>query len=88
MTKGKLEKELVEPYLPDKIVPPDYIKQVLEEANDDFPLMDFEYAVPHTMTVEEYRKRYEELESQMIEILSWRQRWFGKLRPLEKTPTK
>ncbi len=61
MIKGRLEKELVEPYVPNKIVPPEYIKDVLEEANKDFPLIDFEYKVPHTLTVEEYRNRYEEL---------------------------
>jgi hypothetical protein len=37
MTKGKLEKELVEPYMPNKIVPPEYIKDVLQAANKDFP---------------------------------------------------
>ena len=59
MNKGRLEKELVEPYVPNKIVPPEYIKDVLEEANKDFPLIDFEYNVPHTLTVEEYRNRWE-----------------------------
>jgi hypothetical protein len=77
MTKGKLEKELVEPYLPNKIVPPEYIRDVLDEANKDFPLTEFEYEVPHKWSIEEYRNRYEELERQMLEIISWRVRWFG-----------
>ena len=81
--KGKLEKELVDPYLPNKIVPPEYIKDVLDEANRDFPLIEFEYEVPHNFPLEEYKSRYEELEHQMVEILSWRFRWFGKLKSIE-----
>jgi hypothetical protein len=46
MIKGKLEKTLVDPYLPNKIVPPEYIKDVLNEANRDFPLVEFEYEGP------------------------------------------
>jgi hypothetical protein len=79
MTNGKLEKELVEPYLPSKIVPPEYIRDVLHEANNDFPSIDFEYEIPHKWPVEEYKNRYEELERQMLEIINWRLRWFGKL---------
>lgn len=78
MNKGKLEKELVEPYLPNKTIPPEYIKDVLNEANNDFPLRDFDYEVPHKWTLEEYKDRYERLEQQMLEIISWRVRWFGK----------
>ncbi len=77
MMKGKLEKTLVEPYLPNKIIPPEYIRDVLNEANMDFPLMEFEYEIPHKWPIEEYKKRYEELEQQMLEISSWRIRWFG-----------
>ena len=83
-TKGKLEKMLVDPYLPNKIVPPEYIKDVLDEANLDFPLIEFEYEIPHKFPLEEYKARYEELEHQMVEILSWRFRWFGKLKSSEK----
>jgi hypothetical protein len=83
MSKGKFEKTLVEPYLPDKIVPPQYIRDVLEEANGDFPIVEFEYEVPHDFSLEEYKNRYEELEHQMLEILNWRFRWFGKPEPLE-----
>jgi hypothetical protein len=79
MTKGKLEKTLVDPYLPSKIVPPDYIRDVLHEADKDFPPVDFEYEIPHKWTAEEYRNQYEELERQMLEILKWRQLWFGKI---------
>jgi hypothetical protein len=78
MSKGKLEKELVDPYLPDKIVPPEYIRDVLYEANRDFPLIEFEYEVPHKWPIDEYKQRYESLEQQMLEIISWRVRWFGK----------
>ncbi len=77
MTKGKLEKTLVEPYLPNKIVPPEYVRDILNEANMDFPLMEFEYEIPHKWPIEEYKKRYEELEQQMLEIVNWRARWFG-----------
>ncbi len=77
MMKGKLEKTLVEPYLPNKIVPPEYVRDILNEANMDFPLMEFEYEIPHKWPIEEYKKRYEELEQQMLEIISWRTRWFG-----------
>jgi hypothetical protein len=83
-TKGKLEKMLVDPYLPNKIVPPEYIKDVLDEANLDFPLIEFEYEIPHKFSLEEYKTRYEELEHQMVEILSWRFRWFGKPKSSEK----
>jgi hypothetical protein len=79
MPKGKLEKTLVDPYLPSKIVPPDYIRDVLHEADKDFPLVDFEYEIPHKWPVEEYQTRYEELERQILEILKWRQLWFGKI---------
>ena len=84
MSKGKLEKTIVDPYLPNKTVPPEYIKDVLDEANQDFPLVEFEYKVPHDFPLEEYKNRYEELENQMLEILSWRFRWLGKPVPLEK----
>jgi hypothetical protein len=79
MTKGKLEKELVDPYLPSKIVPPDYIRDILHEADKDFPSVDFEYEIPHKWRAEEYQNRYEELERLMLEILKWRQLWFGKM---------
>jgi hypothetical protein len=84
MDKGKFEKTIVDPYLPDKIVPPEYIKDVLDEANRDFPIVEFEYEVPHDLPLEEYKARYEELEHQMLEILNWRFRWFGKPEPIEK----
>ena len=77
MKKGKLEKELVEPYLPNKTIPPEYIRDVLNEANKDFPLRDFDYEVPHKWTLEEYKDRYERLEQQMLEIINWRIRWLG-----------
>ncbi len=77
MIKGKLEKTLVDPYLPNKIVPPEYVRDVLNEANIDFPLMEFDYEIPHKWPIEEYKKRYEELEQQMLEIIKWRVRWFG-----------
>ena len=83
MVKGKLEKTLVDPYLPSKIVPPEYIRDVLDEANKDFPIVEFEYEVPHNLPLEEYKNRYEEFEHQMLEILNWRFRWFGKPEPLE-----
>ena len=75
----KLEKTIVDPYLPSKIVPPEYIRDVLHEANNDFPSIEFEYELPHKWLDEEYKNRYEELERQMIEVLNWRSRWFGKL---------
>jgi hypothetical protein len=84
MSKGRLEKTIVDPYLPNKIVPPEYIKDVLDEANRDFPLVEFEYQIPHNFPLEEYKNRYEELEHQMLEILNWRFQWFGKPEPQEK----
>ena len=83
MDKGKLEKTLVDSYLPNKIVPPEYIRDVLDEANRDFPLIEFEYDIPHNFTLEEYKRKYEELEHQMLEVLNWRFRWFGKPEPIE-----
>jgi len=77
MSKGKFEEQLVDPYLPNKIVPPEYIKDVIKEANQDFPTVDFNYELPHKWRAEEYQDKYEELERQMIEILAWRARWFG-----------
>ena len=50
MNSGKFEKTLVQPYLPNKIVPPEYIRDVLDEANRDFPLVEFEYKIPHNFT--------------------------------------
>jgi hypothetical protein len=88
MKKGKFEKTLVESYLPKKLVPPDYIKDILNEADDDFPIFDFEYSLPHVLTSDEYRQRYEDLEKHMMEVLEWRQRWFGTQKPLEKRTTK
>ena len=44
MTKGKLEKTIIDP---SKIVPPEYIRDVLHEANNDFPSIGFEYELPH-----------------------------------------
>lgn len=79
MKKGKLEKDLVDAYLPDKIIPPEYIRDVLVEANKAFPLIEFDYAVPHKWPLEEYKTRYELLERQMLEIVKWRFDWFGKL---------
>ncbi len=43
----------------------------------DFPLIEFDYEIPHKWPIEEYKKRYEELEQQMLEISSWHIRWFG-----------
>jgi hypothetical protein len=83
MDKGKLEKILVDPYLPNKIVPPEYIRDVLDEANRDFPFLEFEYEVPHNFALEDYKSKYEELEHQMLEVLNWRFRWFGKPEPIE-----
>lgn len=77
MTAGKFEEKIVRPYLPNKIVPPEYIRDILKEANNDFPTIDFEFELPHKWQNEEYKNKYEELERQMIEILSWRARWFG-----------
>ncbi len=77
MTKGRLEKTLVDPYLPSKIVPPEYIRDILNESNNDFPSIEFEYDLPHKWNADEYQSRYEELERQMLEILNWRQSWFG-----------
>ena len=77
MAKGKFENQLVVPYLPNKIIPPEYIRDVLNEANDDFPSIDFEFQVPHKWPIEEYKERFEELEQLMMEILSWRTNWFG-----------
>ena len=77
MKKGNFEEQLVDPYLPNKIVPPEFIRDVIKEANQDFPKLDFDYELPHKWRSEEYQKKYEELERQMIEILAWRARWFG-----------
>lgn len=77
MKKGNFEEQLVDPYLPNKIVPPEFIRDVIKEANQDFPKLDFDYELPHKWRNEEYQKKYEELERQMIEILAWRARWFG-----------
>jgi len=79
LIKGKFEKDLVDAYLPNKIVPPEYIRDVLIEANKNFPLIEFEYEIPHNWPVEEYQNRYEALERQMLEIIQWRLRWFGQL---------
>lgn len=77
MKKGKFEEILVDPYLPNKIVPPEYIRDVVKEANMDFPNLDFNYELPHKWSREEYEGKYEELERQVIEIIAWRARWFG-----------
>jgi hypothetical protein len=78
MIEGKFEEQIVKPYLPNKIIPAEFIRDVLNEADKDFPTIDFEFEVPHKWGNEEYKERYEELERQMLEILSWRTRWFGK----------
>jgi hypothetical protein len=88
MTKGKFEKILVESYLPKKMVPPDYIRDILNEADNDFPLFDFEYSLPHVLTSDEYRQRYEDLEKHIIEVLEWRHVWFGNNKPIEKRALK
>jgi hypothetical protein len=64
--------------MPNKIVPAEYIRDILNQANKDFPAEEFEFEIPHKWTLEEYKNQYEELERQMIEVLSWRSRWFGK----------
>ena len=84
MIKGKLEKELVDPYLPNKIIPAEYIRDILTEANKNFPLIEFDYEIPHKWPIEEYKKRYEILERQMLEIIKWRLLWFGQLGSMEK----
>jgi hypothetical protein len=77
LIKGKFEEVLVDPYLPNKIVPPEFIRDVVKEANNDFPTVDFDYELPHKWRSDEYQNKYEELERQMIAILAWRARWFG-----------
>ena len=79
MKKGKLEKDLVDAYLPNKIIPPEYIRDVLAEANKNFPLVEFGYELPHNWPIKEYKNRYENLERQMLEIIQWRLSWFGQL---------
>ena len=77
LKKGKLEEKIVEPYMPNKIVPPEFIRDTLEEANKDFPVLNFDYELPHKWRVDEYQEKYEELERQMIEVIAWKTRWFG-----------
>jgi len=77
MKKGKFEEMLVDPYLPNKIIPPEYIRDIIKEVNRDFPNLDFDYELPHKWSSGEYQIKYEELERQVIEILAWRARWFG-----------
>lgn len=84
LIKGKFEKELVDAYLPNKFIPPEYIRDILKEANKAFPLIEFDYEIPHKWPIEEYRSRYELLERQMLQILKWRINWFGKLGATEK----
>ena len=50
---------------------------MIKEANKDFPILAFDYELPHKWRTDEYQKKYEELESQMIEVITWRARWFG-----------
>ena len=63
--------------MPNKIVPPEFIRDVIEEANKDFPTLSFDYELPHKWRPSEYQEKYEELERQMIEIIAWKTRWFG-----------
>ena len=79
MKKGKLEKDLVDAYLPNKVIPPEYIRDVLAEANKNFPLVEFDYELHHNWPIKEYKNRYENLERQMLEIIQWRLSWFGQL---------
>lgn len=79
MSDGKFEKELVEPYYPDKFIPPEYIRDILKEANKDFPVIESDIQVPHKWPLEEYKERYETMESELIEILKWRVKWLGKI---------
>jgi len=79
LKKGKLEKDLVDAYLPNKIIPPEYIRDVLVEAYKNFPLVEFDYELPHNWPIKEYKNRYENLERQMLEIIQWRLSWFGQL---------
>jgi hypothetical protein len=41
LKKGKFEEQMVEPYIPNKIVPPEFIRDIIEEANKDFPAFEF-----------------------------------------------
>ena len=77
LKKGKFEEQLVEPYKPNKIVPPEFIKDIIDEANADFPTLNFDYELPHKWRADEYQEKYEELERQMIEVIAWKSRWFG-----------
>jgi hypothetical protein len=56
----------------------------LAKANKNFPLIEFDYEIPHKWPLEEYKKRYEILERQMLEIIKWRLLWFGQLGSNEK----
>jgi len=44
-----------------KNVPPEYIKDILNQSNRAFSVVEFEYKVPHDFPLEEYKNRYEEL---------------------------
>jgi hypothetical protein len=77
LNKGKFKEQIVEPYMPNKIAPPEFIKDIIEEANADFPTLHFDYELPHKWHADEYPKKYEDLERQMIEVLAWKTRWFG-----------
>jgi hypothetical protein len=75
---GKFYEKLLKPYLPNKMISPEHVRDVLNEADQDFPDVHFIYELPHKWTIDEYRERYEDLEHQIIEIVAWRIRWFGK----------
>jgi hypothetical protein len=77
LKKGKFSEQIVAPYLPNKILPPEYVRDVLKEANDDFPTLEFDFELPHKWQANEYKEKYEELERQMIEVIAWRAKWFG-----------
>jgi hypothetical protein len=77
LKKGKFEEQIVQPYIPNKIVPPEFVRDVIEEANADFPTLNFDYELPHKWRADEYQEKYEELERQMIEVIAWKARWFG-----------
>jgi hypothetical protein len=57
---------------------PEHARDVLNEVDQDFSDVHFIYELPHRWTIDEYSERYEDLEHQIIEIVAWRIRWFGK----------
>jgi hypothetical protein len=59
------------------------VKQIVDEAKTAFPLVHFEFQEPRQWNFIQYQHHYDSLAHQVLELIGWYQKWFGRESSLE-----